>query len=121
MPQRVRSVGGMMDILILLSGRIGAGKSAIGGALAERYGAAQVSTRQILESRAGTSDRGKLQKLGAELDRADDGKWVAHEFCDSIFPQVSDSRIVLVAAIRTSAQATAFRQLFGRRVLHVHV
>src|SRR5690349_14766842 len=75
----------LMELLkvVVISGRVGAGKSTLAHGLADRYGAHLVSTKELLQlvaERNGEEllpERGALQTYGTRLDEETGGAWVA--------------------------------------------
>jgi adenylosuccinate synthase len=64
--------------------------------------------------------RAALQRIGAELDEATDGRWVADRLSRRIFD--AQERLVIVDSARVAGQIEGLRQAFGRgEVRHVHV
>ncbi len=108
--------------VLLLSGRISSGKSTLARGLAERFGAVHLRSRQLLLARlpAIQEERGDLQAAGAELDAATDGRWVAEDVSAAAVNH-SDDAILVVDAIRIPQQISAFREIFGPRVVHIHL
>ncbi len=107
------------DLLIVLSGPIGVGKSSFVEAL-EPFGASRVSTRQYIIDQTGCeNERRALQEAGDQLDRDTNGIWVA----DALAPPLmsSTSKIVVLDSARIAAQVEALRKRFGPKVLHVHL
>lgn len=103
--------------IIILSGRVGTGKTSFANAL-ELYDFHRLSTRSLLlelVSEGLGASRSDLQRLGARLDRERGGRWVADALA-RVPPQV---RRVVVDAIRTVDQRAAIEQLSP--VLHCHV
>jgi hypothetical protein len=64
--------------IVVLSGPIGAGKSALAEKLVARYGATVIKTRDLIRKRFSNmkEERAALQRAGERLDRADGGEWV---------------------------------------------
>jgi adenylosuccinate synthase len=64
--------------IVVLSGPIGAGKSALAERLVERYGAHVIKTRDLIRTQLPNvkEERAALQRGGEKLDRVDGGSWV---------------------------------------------
>ena len=64
--------------IVVLSGPIGAGKSALAEKLVEKYDARVIKTRDLIRKQSPQvkEERGALQRAGERLDRADGGAWV---------------------------------------------
>jgi adenylosuccinate synthase len=116
----------MSRIIVALSGPVASGKSTLARGLQEKYGATVISTRQLLQARARAEstadlgDRRSLQEFGEALDEATDGNWVADDIAMTV-QATPEFGIVVIDAVRVSAQLDALRRNFGRRVWHVHV
>jgi adenylosuccinate synthase len=65
--------------IVLLSGPVGAGKSALAEQLVQRYGATVLKTRELITKiRPGiAATRTALQRAGEALDKSDNGAWLA--------------------------------------------
>jgi adenylosuccinate synthase len=107
--------------LVLLSGRIGSGKSELGSGLADQYGARRLKTRALLEATLGPkpSSREALQAEGERLDRRTKGAWLAGAIARDIARE--DVDLLVVDAVRRLEQVEAIRAAFGPRVTHVHL
>lgn len=107
--------------MILLSGPVAAGKSALCDALESHYGARVFRTTDFLMDQIGTRDvgRGDLQRAGERWDRQTDGRWVVDALAR--LRDLDDSDIVVVDSVRIKAQLLAIREAFGRRVVHLHL
>ena len=85
-----------MRRIIVLSGRIGSGKSALAERLARRYGAMIVKSREIIANLLPeVSDRDGLQREGERLDAETLGRWLAHALKSRSFPE--DALVVVDA------------------------
>lgn len=117
--------------IILLSGRVAAGKSELAHGLASRFGVVRVRTQDIILALTGAAhERSALQAAGARLDRQTKGGWVARELTrmiaqsdptDPLERSVAQASHVLVDAVRLPSQVEAIRRAFGQRVIHVHL
>jgi adenylosuccinate synthase len=105
--------------LVLLSGPVCAGKTTLAAGLQERMRAHVLATREVIVERTATArddlHRGRLQQLGAALDRAEGGYWVA----DAVRERFGGGDLVVVDAVRTPDQAAAVRAL--DTTLHAHL
>jgi adenylosuccinate synthase len=108
--------------IVLLSGPVASGKSELGRALVDRFGAVRISTREVIQSlRPNTpSERKALQRAGDRLDRETGGTWVA-QYLERRIPELDDDATVVVDSVRIPAQIEAIRRAYGARVVHVHV
>jgi len=112
------------DIIVLLSGPVGAGKTELADRLAERYGFETLSTRKTLtdKSEEEVPSRKRLQALGQSLDQKTSGRWVYDALARYIQAAgVREPRRVVVDAVRIKKQIDPIRQGFGRCVMHVHL
>jgi adenylosuccinate synthase len=109
-----------MGNVVLVSGPISVGKSALVNEFEKRFGARRISTRQLLLQRKPEGDREALIKLGLELDESTSGQWVLDEFLDIARDDLEGS-IWVIDAVRTLDQIQHFRQKLARRVFHIHL
>jgi adenylosuccinate synthase len=108
--------------IVLLSGRIRAGKSTLAEALRNRYGARLIKTRELISARIPDAvTRGSLQEAGDQLDIETDGKWVSEELLKETHKSGGDQQLFIVDAIRKKSQIDHIRRAYGRAVVHVHL
>lgn len=86
---------------LLLSGATGSGKSTVARALGRELGHAVIPVRQALSDILGVdpTDRGNLQRLGIELDRRTNGRWLLEYIARRL-----ESTDVVVDSLRTRRQ-----------------
>lgn len=112
--------------IVVLSGPVGAGKSTLGKALADRYNAAYLRTQELLRDHADDqgvdlpAERRALQDYGDRLDRETGGAWVAEAVSATIARRESSQHLVIVDSVRRLNQIEALRAAFPR-VDHIHV
>jgi adenylosuccinate synthase len=109
--------------IIVLSGRICAGKSTLATALVQQFAAHPLKTRDLIaEASKGKleAERGALQAYGDLLDRRTKGEWVASALTRLVENLPVDA-LVVVDAVRRIEQVHAIRRAYGSRVVHVHV
>jgi adenylosuccinate synthase len=110
-------------LVVVVSGPVAGGKSALARALAERFDGLRLSTRELLMPRLAPGEpatRQALQRVGAQLDTDTDGRWVADRLSRRIFD--APHRLVIVDSARIAGQIEGLRRAFGRsEVRHVHV
>jgi adenylosuccinate synthase len=112
--------------VVLVSGAICSGKSALVRHLQGRYGAAVIKTRDLIVrsmSRRKT-DRTSLQRAGERLDKADGGEWVAAALTreiDSSPEQSTPSGLYVIDCVRIEGQVEAIRRAYGAEVFHIHL
>jgi adenylosuccinate synthase len=108
--------------IVLLSGRVCAGKSTLANALVEQFGAHQLKTKEIISGLASNIDqeRGAMQRYGELLDRRTNGQWVCEALARKA-ESLNDDTVIVVDAVRITAQINAIRRAYGARVYHVHL
>src|SRR5262245_56015267 len=112
----------MERLVVVVSGPVAGGKSALAKKLAARFEGLRLSTRELLMPALQPNEaptRKRLQEIGAELDRTTGGTWVADRFSRRIFE--SNRRLVIVDSARIAGQLDGLRAAFGHEVRHVHV
>ncbi|HUC17733.1 MAG TPA: adenylosuccinate synthetase [Acetobacteraceae bacterium] len=112
--------------IVVLSGAICSGKSALAKQLVDRHGAQIVKTRKlILWIRPRTRDnRQALQRAGDALDRVDGGEWVRNalaQIIDEYSRSDVPSGLFVVDSVRIVGQINAIRSAFGADVHHIHL
>lgn len=107
-----------MELLVVLSGPIGSGKTRFAEALAA-YGARPVSTRSYIRNRKGCGEsRTALQAAGAALDEETGGLWVVDAVVEADTAGVD---FLLLDSVRIAPQVTGLRAQFPDKVVHVHL
>lgn len=109
-----------MRNVILVSGPISVGKSALVKEFEARFEARKVSTRELLLQRNPDASREALVQLGLELDEKTAGRWVLDEFLSFTGGNLGQS-IWLIDAVRTVEQIEHFRERFGDQLFHIHL
>ncbi|TPK80200.1 adenylosuccinate synthase [Mesorhizobium sp. B2-4-13] len=114
--------------IVLLSGRISAGKTRLAAGLVDRHGATLVKTRElILRTLPRTRDkRQDLQRAGERLDRQTEGRWLAEALAALIDERRLNDELpeglFVLDAVRINGQIEAIRRAFGDSVAHhVHL
>ena len=112
--------------IVLVSGPICSGKSALTSRLDERHGAAVIKTRDlILKAKPRTKPvRRSLQLSGEALDRADGGAWVSGALTKLLEGRErgsTPSGLYVVDSVRIEGQIDAIRKAYGADVHHVHL
>ncbi len=113
----------MVERVVVLSGQIHTGKTALARGLGKRFGMAVFKTKEALEKRLAAGrlgDRKLLQAEGALLDKTTGGGWVAQELLRWL-GESSVGACVVVDAVRIEGQVSAIRNAFGARVVHIHL
>lgn len=112
--------------IVLVSGQICSGKSALVEQLREKHDARVVKTKElILKKWPKTKDeRRSLQLAGQKLDREDGGVWVA-EALQRIIDETSQDKtpkgLYVVDSVRILGQISSIRKAYGADVHHVHL
>ncbi len=112
--------------IVLLSGKIGVGKSTLCNKLAHTFGSRLVKTRELIESLATQKiadfkvGRVSLQEYGEQLDRETEGRWVA-DAVDLISKENPSIETLVIDSVRIQAQIDELRSRFGLNVFHIHL
>lgn len=114
-----------MNFLLLLSGPVAVGKSAVAAELIESYGFKKISTGnfllEVVKARVVYGSRTALQEVGDALDVETDYRWVV----DSVAtPAISGNPNVarwLLDSVRKQRQVSHFKSSYGDKVFHVHL
>jgi adenylate kinase family enzyme len=113
-----------MNVILLLSGAIAAGKTAVTEELVKNHFFTSIGTGRYLaslqEQRNQDVSRAALQILGDELDCLTDYQWPVDVASTSIEKNPSLS-YWLLDCVRKSRQVENFRQRFGTCVFHAHL
>lgn len=112
--------------VVLISGPICSGKSALVEQLHSRHDAKVIKTSELIKRlRPKTkSERQALQRVGQRLDREDGGTWVAtalQEIIDEATTHQTPQGIFVVDSVRIKGQIEAIRKAFGPDVHHIHL
>ena len=118
-----------VKLVVVLSGEIASGKSAIAECLESEFGFKRFRTRDLLIAKAKldhpsaeTADyeefekREFLQPYGAKLDRETKGLWVR----DAVLSLIQGYERVIIDAARIHDQIIAIRHAYEYRVVHIH-
>jgi adenylosuccinate synthase len=113
--------------IVVLSGKIGAGKSTLCDSLVNHAGAKMIKTHELIESLArAESDstflaaRLSLQAYGEKLDRETGGRWVADGLA-LVLKEKQSHQMVVIDSVRIQAQVDELRSKFGLDVFHIHL
>jgi len=109
------------QIIVLLSGAVSSGKTTLGTMLVERFRFELIKTKAVLQTYfpESANERKALQDHGTYLDQKTQGTWVRDEILARI--EKTNSKYVLVDAVRIEKQVDAIRKAFGPRVFHIHL
>lgn len=114
-------------LILLLSGEIGSGKTTLALQLEREYQFKILRTREILDDLASKKarnqiiDRSFLQKLGANLDDKESGRWVLNFFQKTFSLELESEQFYVVDSIRTLKQIEHFRKAYSYSVFHLHL
>ncbi len=109
--------------IILLSGPVASGKSALAQGLEKQFDLRIVRTRDLLEelvARRGRPRRVNLQQAGDRLDRQTKGKWVVQELDRQLRGETRKTDVI-VDSVRSLDQIDELRRAYGSAVTHIHV
>lgn len=112
--------------IVVLSGPICSGKSALAEKLENRHRARVIKTRDLIRLQVPNvkEERGALQRAGEKLDRADEGAWVntaLARFIEQTQYGSTPSGLFVVDSVRIAGQLEAIRKGYGTAVYHVHL
>tara|TARA_R110001606_G_scaffold344742_1_gene493503 strand:- start:3577 stop:5208 length:1632 start_codon:yes stop_codon:yes gene_type:complete len=112
--------------IVLLSGPIGSGKSALVRQLEERYRAKTIKTRELILKKSPRTkpERAALQKAGQKLDGKDGGAWVGEALQRTIETHSGGQTprgLYVIDAVRIRGQIDAIRKAYGTDVHHIHL
>ena len=112
--------------IVLLSGPICSGKSALARLLNEKHCAKIIKTRELILKKAPKTkpERKALQRAGQRLDREDGGAWVGEALqraVDSYATGQTPRGLYVVDSVRISGQIDAIRRAYGAEVHHIHL
>lgn len=114
----------MSQLVVLLSGPVAVGKSAVADCLISDHGFARLSSGDYLRKAATirgiSATRGLLQQLGDDLDRKTDFLWVVDSVAAPTISAAPETACWLFDAVRKPRQIEHFRSRF-ERVLHIHL
>lgn len=112
--------------VVLVSGAICSGKSALVEQLRDKHGAKVIKTKDLILRKLPRTklERRALQRAGERLDKADGGQWVAEALqrhIESTSSGQTPSGLYVVDSARIEGQIEAIRKAYGPEVFHVHV
>ncbi|MCI0542073.1 MAG: adenylosuccinate synthetase [Verrucomicrobiales bacterium] len=110
-----------MNQIVILSGKIGTGKTTLARNLESEFKFRHIRTRDFLKARSQEPqfDRAALQAFGERRDRKTGGTWVVEEFA-KVFRLMPESAFVL-DSVRHPGQLNALREAYGRKIIHIHL
>jgi adenylosuccinate synthase len=112
----------MARSIVILSGRVAAGKTSLGDGLAGSFGVIRLKTNQLIQEHYPgiATSRRSLQDAGDRLDRRTAGKWIADALVREL-DRLPDEAVVVVDSARRLTQVEAVRAAFGTIVTHIHL
>jgi adenylosuccinate synthase len=111
-----------MNQIVILSGKIGSGKTTLAENLHKGFGFWQIKTKDFLKARSqeSESERSALQAFGEKLDNKTAGLWVLEDL-EKLTRQQTDGKPIVLDSVRHPGQITAIREAYGRKVIHIHL
>jgi len=108
--------------IVLLSGRVCAGKSTLCDLFVKRFGAHLLKTKEIIDALAKNiaQERGAMQRYGELLDRRTKGEWVCEALARKL-RTLDGNALIIVDAVRIMPQIESIRRAYGAGVYHVHL
>lgn len=111
-------------MIVLLSGEIAAGKTAVATELETQFRYRRIRSgdylARVARSRGLLIDRRGLQELGDLLDQETQGSWIAevarNQICETL-----DADHWVLDSVRRDFQVHRFREVLGADVIHVHL
>lgn len=112
--------------VVLVSGAICSGKSALVDQLREKHAATVVKTKDLILRKLPKTkiERKALQKAGEKLDKSDGGEWVAEALqreIEATSIEQTPKGLYVVDSVRIPGQINAIRTAYGADVFHIHV
>jgi hypothetical protein len=114
-----------MPLLLLISGPVAVGKSAIACELVDRHGFQIIRSGAYLAELAARdgrqASRVALQQLGDALDEQTDYRWLIDDVTGVALHANPDHMRWLLDCVRKKRQVEHFRTRFNKSVVHVHL
>jgi len=95
----------MAKQIVLLSGRIGTGKSTLSSELERRFGTTTIKTNALIAKRAGNivAERRAMQHYGDKLDKSTKGTWLVEDLAREL-ARLPEDAVVVVDSVRILRQ-----------------
>ncbi len=108
--------------VVVLSGPVAAGKSALAQSLVERFQFLRIRTHELIRLLKPDVplERKSLQEAGAALDRETGGTWVSGTL-EARLGREDEAASIVVDSVRIKGQIDAVRNAYGPIVTHVHL
>ena len=110
--------------LVVISGGMASGKSALAERLSAEFGCRVIKTSAIIgnhQSKRAKGNRRSLQRKGNELDRQTNFGWIADQVAREIRPGDGDSPVVLEGVRKPQQIERILTRIGHRHVRHVHL
>ena len=110
--------------VIAISGRVASGKTSLAVGLKNRFdGVVVLKTHELIRLERSTVEfeRSALQLAGSRLDARSNGRWLGQAVSRTIMTWSRESAYVVVDSCRIEGQVDGLREIFGNRVVHVHL
>lgn len=112
-------------LVLMLSGPVAVGKSAIAAELVSKHGFLRISSGGYLTALAAQRgeeiSRASLQRLGDSLDEQTDYRWLIDEVAAKALADQQEQKRWLIDSVRKARQVEHFRERFVSSVVHVHL
>lgn len=101
----------MPEQVIILSGKVGSGKTTLAEQLVENFKLILFKTRSFLKERAQgiPAERGALQDFGERLDKRTEGAWVQEDL-QAAAEALPATAVIVLDAVRMLGQVEAIRR-----------
>jgi hypothetical protein len=117
--------GSDTPLLLLLSGPVAVGKSAIAGELVQAHGFQSIRTgaylARLAKQQGKDSSRTALQELGDELDNQTDYRWLVDDVAVLALQVDPKQSRWLLDCVRKRRQVEHFRTRYGSSIFHIHL
>ena len=110
--------------IIAISGPVASGKTSLALGLEKRFAdVAVLKTHALIRAEQPTVEfeRSALQLAGSRLDARTDGRWLGQAISRAVVNLPQEPAYVVVDSCRIEGQVDGLRELFGNRVVHVHL
>ena len=110
--------------VIAISGPVASGKTSLAAGLGNRFADVAVfKTHEMIraEQPAVEFERSALQLAGSRLDSRSVGRWLGQAVSRAVLNLPQEPAYVIVDSCRIEGQVDGLRELFGNRVVHVHL